>query len=115
MPHLPISLLASELQSRGYETEGYTSSGRFEQEFLQLSHCDQCYCIGPFDGMDSKGEKLVDSSDLWICHTEDLEKEYSRDDKILPDTDDPYVLVNSIEAWIIREETMQDFAAEFQI
>lgn len=106
MSHIKISLIASELRDRGYETKGYAIVGRFNQEFLQLSDHENSFCVGPFDGVDGKGERLVDTSDLWICHKEDLEKDYSRNDKILPDTTDPYIVVNSIEAWIIREETM---------
>lgn len=106
MSHIKISMISSELRERGYETKGYAIVGKFEQEFLQLSDHDNCFCIGPFDGTDKKGEKLVDTSDLWICHKDDLEKDYSTNDKLLPDTADPFVVVNSIEAWIIREEEM---------
>lgn len=106
MSHMKISLISSELRDRGYSTKGYAVVGRFEQEFLQLSDHENSFCIGPFDGTDDQGEKLVDTSDLWICHKEDLEQDYSRNDRLLPDTSDPFIVVNSIEGWIIREETM---------
>lgn len=105
---MKISLIASELQDRGYSTKGSAVVGKFSQEFLQLSDHENSFCLGPFDGKTTKGEALVDTADLWICHKEDLQKDYSRNDKLLPNTLDPYILANSIEAWIIREETMPE-------
>lgn len=108
MPHMKVSLIEAELKQRGYSTQGSAVVGKFHQEFLQLLDHDNSFCLGPFDGKTSRGESLVDTSDLWICHKEDLQKDYSKNDKLLPNTQDPFILANSIEAWIIREETMPE-------
>lgn len=103
MAYIKISAIIDELASRGYVVAKTHIKGSMGCEFICFHSGDEDFCIGPFEGFDENKDIIVDTSNLWITNKKYIETNVFKNDKALPDTDDVYIIVNSVEAWVMRD------------